>query len=338
VGTELALVDPGQIVLPGAREPDAAAGHPYWVYLARLKTEESRRTVRGCLSRIAEILTGHPIEGPDPGQHIPWHQVTYAHVVFVQSVLRERDYSPSHINKHLCSLRRVLKEARRLGLMSADDYERAQDIDGEIGTRVSAGRNIATDELAAMLDACLSDPRPLHAARDAAIIAVLQSTGSRRAESAGALIERYDSAARRLVVHGKGNKQREVYIHPTAAPYLDRWLAIVGGRKGPVFRPIDRYGNIQAAALSPRAVGYVVAERREQAGLRPLSTHDFRRTFIGDFLSADGDLVQAQKVAGHARVTTTADYDRRPDDAIREVVDKLSLPAPAPLQAMQPEP
>jgi site-specific recombinase XerD len=301
--------------------------NPYWVYLARF-SGESQRTMRGCLDRIAAIIMANQSAVPGLGERIPWESIRYAHAVLLRTEFTGRWSSPSHVNKHLSALRGVLCECWRLGLMTAEDYQRVRDVGNVKGTREPAGRNIHTDEISALLAACLADKSPPRGIRDAALVAVLQSTGIRRAEAAGALIERYDHGERSLRVIGKGNKERTVYIHETAVPYLDRWLVAVGARRGPIFRGVDRWGHIGSRPLSARAIGYILNERRGQAGLPRLSTHDFRRTFIGDFIDAGGDLVQAQKLAGHASATTTAAYDRRPGRALRTAVDRLSLPSP----------
>jgi site-specific recombinase XerD len=302
--------------------------NPYWVYLARF-SGESRRTMYGCLNRIAAIVMNADQYSlpPNIAEQIPWEQIRYAHVVLLRTEFAER-WSLSHVNKHLSALRGVLRECWRLGLMTAEDYERAMDVENVKGSREPVGRNIHTNEMAALLGACVADESAVHGTRDAALIAVLQSTGIRRAEAAAALIERYDHGERSLRVIGKGNKERTVYLHQTAVPYVDGWLLAIADRRGPIFRSIDRWGNIGTEALSARAIGYIVNERREQANLPRLSTHDFRRTFIGDFIDAGGDLVQAQQLAGHASATTTARYDRRPARARRAAVDRLSLPSP----------
>jgi site-specific recombinase XerD len=301
--------------------------NPYWVYLARFRGE-SERTMRRCLDRIAAIILSRSPADPehDLGEQIPWEQIRYAHVARLRSEFAVQWQSPSSANKHLSALRGVLHEAWRLGLMTAEDYQRAIDVENVKGSRLLAGRNIHADETTAMLRVCLADENAPLGIRDAALVAVLQSTGIRRAEAAAALIERYDPGERGLKLVGKGNKERIVFIHPGAVPYLDGWLVLLGVRRGAMFRRVDRWGNIGAERLSARAIGYIVNHRREQAGLPKLSTHDFRRTFIGDFIDAGGDLVQAQKLAGHASATTTAAYDRRPDRALRTAVDKLSLP------------
>jgi integrase len=103
---------------------------------------------------------------------------------------------------------------------------------------------------------------------------------------------------------------------------------MIGARRGPLLRAVDQWGHIGTGHLSARTIGNAVNERRVQAGLPPLSTHDFRRTFIGDFIDAGGDLVQAQRLAGHASASTTAGYDRRPGRAARQAVDRLTLPSP----------
>lgn len=323
--SEIALPNDAALPVP-LRHPPARAANPYWVYLAQMRGQESARTMQGCLDRIAVMFAGHLRREQDPGEFIPWHEMRYPHVVMIQTRLLGNGWSPSHVNKHLSALRSVLREAWRLGQLPAEDYQRARDVRNVTATRELAGRNIHADELRAVLAECAASEGPI-GIRDAAMVAVLQSTGCRRTEVASALIQRYDPGERALRVIGKGDKERTVYIHQGAVPYLDRWLVVVGSRHGHIFRAVDRWDNISARGLSARAVGMIIDRRRKEAGVQPTSTHDFRRTFIGDFIDAGGDLVQAQQLAGHASATTTARYDRRPARARRAAVDRLQLPA-----------
>lgn len=300
---------------------------PYWVYLAHFDGKESERTMRGCLDRLAVMLV--PALEPEdyPGELIPWESMRRPHAVMIRKRLIERGWSPSHINKHLCALRGVTTECWQLELMGADDLARIKSVKQVTATRLLTGRNIQPDEFAAILTACLATPGPL-GIRDAAMVALLHSTGLRRDEVAAAMIEQYDAGERALKIIGKGNKERLVFLHHDAVRYLDRWIVTVGARRGPIFRPVDKHGNVGSSPLAARTVGRAIDRRHNEAKVKPTSTHDFRRTFIGDFIDAGGDLVQAQQLAGHASATTTARYDRRPDRQRRAAVDRLHLPSP----------
>ncbi len=66
-----------------------------------------------------------------------------------------------------------------------------------IGETIPAGRALSAEEIAALLQDCINDPRPI-GARDAAVIAVTYSGGLRRAEVAKLGFTDYDKESKKL--------------------------------------------------------------------------------------------------------------------------------------------
>lgn len=311
--------------------PPHGAADPYLVYRNSLDSAESKTTMTACLDRIARMILEEEIGEPLPrdqtvtGAGRSWWLLRYEHTSRIRDLLLQTGWSPSHVNKHLSALRRVLKECQYLGLMTADQYESAARIKNVNAKREKAGRNLNADELASMLRVCENVEGPA-GVRDAALIGVLWCTGARREEIANIVLERYDAGTRALKLTGKGNKERAVYIHPRVLPHMEAWLSLLGTRRGPMFRPVDRWGHVRTGGMSKRAIGMVVARVRARAGLPPLSTHDFRHTFIGDLLDKGVDLATVQALVGHASPVTTAAYDRRPERVKQDAVDSLDYP------------
>ena len=323
------LIEPGQ--QPAARDP-------YSVYLGQL-TGETLRTMRGCLDRLARILAGVRLDEPPSedlergapvvtGAWVPWWELRYEGTAALRSVMLEIGWSPSHINKHLSALRRILKESWRLGLMDAEDYHRAIDLEPVKGKREPAGRDVADSELSALLEVCDDSPLGI---RDAAVIAVVYVTGIRRTEAAALLLSSYSAATRSIRLVGKGNKERTVPVSASALPWLEAWLRLRGGKPGPLFCPLRKGGKIEHRHISSQTIADLLERRRLQAGVSlPVKPHDLRRTVIGDLLDNGTDLATAQAIAGHADPRTTSKYDRRALDTKRDAVDGLRLPSPRP--------
>lgn len=348
-GTELAVVwgavvaHPRESEFPGIdHQPEIVpisrpsglppSQNPYLVYLSSLSSSESRRSMAGCLDRIAELwagLTGAVLEEP-AGQHFAWERLRFSHAAAIRALLLEqtsktgRPWTPAYRNKHLSALRQVMRNAWLLGHMTAEEYYRAREIRNVKGVRLPPGRHIAEPERQALLDAC--DDGTVAGIRDAAILATLYSTGCRREELATAERAHYDPGSRTLVIIGKGDKQREVYLTETAAARLGQWLT-VATKDGALFSPIDQWGNIGAGHMSADAIGKIVTRRAEQAGVPDVTAHDFRRTFAGDLLDLGVDLATVQQLLGHASASTTAGYDRRPASVRRAAVDRLDQAA-----------
>jgi hypothetical protein len=59
---------------------------------------------------------------------------------------------------------------------------------------------------------------------------------------------------------------------------LRDWLNAAEIVAGPVFRPVDQWGNVRPRALTGQSVNLILKARCKQAGLDPAS---FRRTDFG---------------------------------------------------------
>lgn len=290
--------------------------HPARVYLRSL-SPGSRPTMEGSLNAIAQLL-GHDLDTLD------WSQLTYQHTAAIRASLLER-YAPATAKKMVCALRRVLKEAYQLKLMNADDYENAIALPPIKDNRKLRGRALSKDEIAALMRVCTDDPKP-QGKRDAALVAILRGAGLRRAEVVKLEVRDIDLKTGALEVRqGKGGKDRTVYLPEGAIAYVEDWLSVRGRQPGALLCPIKKGGKIQNAHLTPQSVLWILQQRGKQAGAKPFSPHDFRRTFCSDLLDAPIDIVTVQKLAGHASPTTTAKYDRRGEETKRKAVQVLGF-------------
>lgn len=300
-----------------------APANPVAAYLQSLPSAHSRRAMRNALRRVVRLIVDDPDDAPEP-EAIPWHALRYEHVQSIRARLAN-EHAPATANQSLTALKQVLRFARRLGLMDADSYAAATDVDGVKGERAPAGRHIHEGEIRALMEATGDG---IQGTRNAAILAVLYACGLRRGELVALDLDHW-APGDGLRVMGKGNKERLI---PTAAGVdhaLAAWVADRGSWPGPLFVRLWRGGKLEqgeSGRLSDAAVRYIVKRLERAAGVKPLATHDFRRAFVSHLLEHGADIATVQKLAGHADVSTTARYDRRGEAAKRRAVNRLHVP------------
>ena len=298
--------------------PNPGDRNPALVYLASLAAS-GRRTMAGKLLRVARLLGYPDVITP------PWHQMRYQHVVAIRTRLQELGLAPSTVNSTLFALRGVARACFNLELITADDLVRIRDVRPIRHERLPAGRAVTAGELGALMDACAADESS-SGVRDAALIALLYAAGLRRAELAALNVESHDPATGELIVSGKGNRQRKVFIDNGCADALADWEEVLGASTGPLFVPITRGGHlIRERRLSSQAVYDTLKRRAREAGVRDVRCHDLRRSFVSDLLDAGVDISVASKLAGHS-LEVCSRYDRRGDEAKRKAVALLHVP------------
>ncbi len=156
----------------------------------------------------------------------------------------------------------------------------------------------------------------------------MYATGIRRASVVALDFDDYDMRVYTLRVRAaKGQTEYLVHVAQDGAQRaLADLLDVREDAAGPLFWPINKGGRSVNRRLSAQAIYNMLRKRAEQVGVDHFSPHDLRRTLAGDLLDAGADIVTVQRILGHAHVTTTARYDRRPEEVKRKAASLIHVP------------
>jgi integrase/recombinase XerC len=235
-----------------------------------------------------------------------------------------RGYARSSVARRVAAIRTFYRWAVATGVLEADPASALGRPKAE--SRLPAVLRPA--EAAALMDAPDSTGRPPESARstrapaddapaargaavarrDRAILELMYGSGLRVAEVCGLDAGRVDLDRRRVVVLGKGSKERDIPITEYAAEAVEEYLASGRGWFAPGGRP-ELFFNLRKKPIKPRDVRSMV-ERYRQRVLpdRRLSPHTLRHSFATHLLEGGADIRSVQELLGHASLGTTQRY------------------------------
>ncbi len=214
--------------------------------------------------------------------------------------LQAEGTAASSVNRQLSSVRSFLRWAALTGRVPPAVYATAQVVSG-----VKAAKNLPRPLTPAQVDLLLDQPDISTAggARDLAFIKLALATGARLDELVCLDVEQLDFDRRRIIVAGKGSKERAVLFTQDAASALVYYLGTRGyPQDGPLF--VNQCGE----RLSRRWFQRALAGYGDAAGIAGLHPHQLRHSFATELLDRTGDLDAVSKLLGHARLDTTRIY------------------------------
>lgn len=238
---------------------------------------------------------------------------------------RHRDYAPASMAQRVAAVRAFYRWARARGLVEIDPaalIERPK-----TGTRLPSV--LRDDDAAALVeappevrrDAAPTEPE-LVALRDRAILELLYGSGLRVGEVCGLTLDRVDLPRGRVLVLGKGAKEREVPLSDFASAALSDYLRFA--RSFAATEGSDAlFFNRRRKPMTERDVRAMV-ERYRRATLteRHVSPHTLRHSFATHLLEGGADIRAVQELLGHASLATTQRYTHVSRSRLRSVYEQ----------------
>jgi site-specific recombinase XerD len=145
------------------------------------------------------------------------------------------------------------------------------------------------------------------------MMAMMLYTGMRREEITNIKVE--DIRGGRILIHGKGRKERSLVLNEYVVDLLENYLAHRDSNFEYLFYSRKGFGDASGKLhkLSSEAIRYSVKKAARLAGIdekriENISAHSMRRTFACDLARNGASSFQIQKSLGHANISTTSIY------------------------------
>jgi integrase/recombinase XerD len=287
-----------------------AAAHEYLGWL-QLEANRSPNTVRAYDSEIRRLLGFLAANGHSLEVDMLRHDDLRAY----QRHLAGRLKSPASRARALVAIRSWLRWIAREGLIERDLSN------GITLPRLEQRlpKPIDPDELARLLAALPHET--LREKRDRALVQFLVSTGCRISEALALDRTDFPRSGNRLVVTGKGAKQRSVYLTVDARSAMEEYLSAREDLCLAMFINFDRAaGDDRARRLTAAGARYIVKQIRQLVGAWSFkSPHVARHTAATTLLEVTGgDVRLVQEVLGHANLNTLQGYTKIVDSRKQE--------------------
>lgn len=156
--------------------------------------------------------------------------------------------------------------------------------------------------------------------RDYAIITVFLNTGVRLSELRHIEISKIKDDT--LIVRGKGDKERTVYLNDVTLNAINDYKLCRKGKSRYLF--LSERGNV----LSKREIQYIVQKNLEHAGFdtKKYTTHKLRHTAATLlYKHSKVDIRTLQVILGHKNINTTQIYTHVDDEEVRKAIKSNPL-------------
>ena len=168
-----------------------------------------------------------------------------------------------------------------------------------------------------------SNYKKFESIRNIAILELLVCTGIRISEASTLCVKDISIGEKTIVIHGKGNKERLLYISSNNTwQSIITWLNI---RNKYESKYDNLFLNKYLKPLSIYSIENIFKKYRSLAGINNKSTpHYLRHSFATYLFSNGADIRSVQELLGHSNIATTQIYTEVSPNRKKEVLEKYN--------------
>lgn len=270
-----------------------------YTYIAYLKAiQKSDNTIKSYSTHINEMLN---IIGK------PENEIKYVDLLEWMKTISSN--SPATINLKISAVKNYFKYLKKI-----------EKIESNPALELEKVRNNPKEKQYVSSQDMKSIIKNMYTAEGKAIVALMASTGLRYTEMANITLEEYKKALatdRSIVIVGKGNKERKIFVNDTAKFYIDNYLSKnYKNKKG----TNKLFVTADESCLRRSLIR--AANKANLPYANSISPHWIRMFFATNSLEHGVDLATIRDALGHSNIAVTSRYVKSCDNKVRNVMSQ----------------
>ncbi|MCQ2417023.1 MAG: tyrosine-type recombinase/integrase [Oscillospiraceae bacterium] len=244
--------------------------------------------------------------------------VLYDYIQYLRDV---RGNTPRSVSRKLSAIRSMFQYLTKTkGMLTKDPTQNLE----MPSVKKGLPKFLTLEESLRMLDATATESEK-DSLRDYCIVTLFLNCGFRLSELVGMNVGDVDFFNRRILVLGKGSKERIVYLNDACLSALHEYIQ---SRENPPEEPKALFLSRNRRRISRRRVQQIVERTLTAAGLagKGLSTHKLRHTAATLMYQHGGtDMLTLKEILGHQSIATTEIYTHLSSEQRQNAIENNPL-------------
>lgn len=237
---------------------------------------------------------------------------------YIGTMRNEQKLKESTVKRRVACLKLLFKWARQESILKTNPFDTLNERI-RLPKRLPRGIDSADAHKLRKTATAPSGEKGFDAHCKTAAVSLLLETGIRVGELSNIQLDDVSLADKCIKIHGKGNRQRFVYLlSPATFETVSSFLA---KRKHVDSQSSKLLVNAEGKQLTPPLVRQALRELGKSAGIaRHITPHMLRHTCATQWLEKGLDIRYVQKLLGHHSISTTEIYTHVSDQSLREAL------------------